>query len=459
MKLSDNPTLEEDEFAILYIGIHHGSEVVGGETLLYMIGHLLANYGVDPQITGWLNNYEIYFVPLFNPDGHYAVTSDINLFWRKNARDLNNNGIYYQFQGGTWWTDNTEGIDLNRNYNWYWEMGGSSIPRNYQYRGAFPFSESENQAMLGLGTTQHFVCGITFHSYGDVVMIPWSFSGQPAPDQGILSAIGDSLAHHFIKDNGSYFSTTIETAFVGYCRNWFYGATGALFYCVELMPYPLFIPPGNQLAERTQRYYNGAKYLLQRLSGGGITGHITDINTGQPVYSRVEIASTISNQVAARFNEPQYGRYTRLLLPGTYTVIAQAAGYNRVRVENVVVGTSMVTVDIQLPPTAFEAMTDNPAMVEDYRLSLSCSPNPFNSALALRCELLDASPYELIIYNITGKEVWRLTSGISHLGTNEVVWNAEGMPSGIYFVRLSTIGYQLSADGGRTVVRKIVLMK
>jgi hypothetical protein len=119
----------------------------------------------------------------------------------------------------------------------------------------------------------------------------------------------------------------------------------------------------------------------------------------------------------------------------------------------------MVTVDIQLPPTAFEAMTDNPAMVEDYRLSLSCSPNPFNSALALRCELLDASPYELIIYNITGKEVWRLTSGISHLGTNEVVWNAEGMPSGIYFVRLSTIGYQLSADGGRTVVRKIVLMK
>jgi hypothetical protein len=365
---------------------------------------------------------------------------------------LNGNGIYYQFQGGTWWTDNTEGVDLNRNYDWYWAHGGSSSPRNYQYRGASPFSESENQAMRDLGLAQHFVCGITFHSYGDVVMIPWSFGGQPAPDQGILSAIGDSLAHHFIMDNGGYFDTTIETAYIGYCRNWFYGVTGALFYCVELMPYPLFIPPGNQLPERTQRYYNGAKYLLQRMSGGGITGRITSAVNGQPLYARVEIASTISPQVNPRYNEPQYGRYTRLLLPGSYSIIAQAPGYNRVRLDNVIVGTAMLTVDIQLTPMATETEVAEATISDDFKIDLSCSPNPFNSSLFLGFELKEASDVNLKIYDITGREVKSLGTGHWALGEHRVVWNAEGMISGVYLVHLII-------DSQQSVMRKVVLIK
>ena len=39
MKVSDNPTVEEDEIAVLYIGIHHACEVVGGETCL-TYGHI-----------------------------------------------------------------------------------------------------------------------------------------------------------------------------------------------------------------------------------------------------------------------------------------------------------------------------------------------------------------------------------------------------------------------------------
>jgi hypothetical protein len=79
-------------------------------------------------------------------------------------------------------------------------------------------------------------------------------------------------------------------------------------------------------------------------------------------------------------------------------------------------------------------------------------PNPFNSSVALRFELSDASSYELTIYDINGREVWRLETRDSRLETNEVVWDAEGMPSGIYFA-------QLSVDGGQSMVRKVVLMK
>jgi hypothetical protein len=83
---------------------------------------------------------------------------------------------------------------------------------------------------------------------------------------------------------------------------------------------------------------------------------------------------------------------------------------------------------------------------------ISASPNPFNSSVALRFELSDASSYELTIYDINGREVWRLETRDSRLETNEVVWDAEGMPSGIYFA-------QLSVDGGQSMVRKVVLMK
>jgi predicted outer membrane repeat protein len=83
---------------------------------------------------------------------------------------------------------------------------------------------------------------------------------------------------------------------------------------------------------------------------------------------------------------------------------------------------------------------------------LPCYPNPFNSSLALRFELSDASEVELKIYDISGREVWSMVNGQWSTGENRVTWNAEGMPSGIYFVRLIV-------GNGWSVVQKVVLIK
>jgi hypothetical protein len=97
--------------------------------------------------------------------------------------------------------------------------------------------------------------------------------------------------------------------------------------------------------------------------------------------------------------------------------------------------------------------------IADNSTLVKISPNPFNSSVALRFEMRDASPVDLIIYDITGKEVCRLASGNSQLGANEVIWNAEGMPSGIYFARLSAVSCQLSASDGQSIVQKLLLIK
>ncbi len=449
VKLSDNVSIEEDELALVYLGNHHGNEIVGCETLLYMIGYFLENYGIDPQITQWMNSYEIYFIPMVNPDGNHAVTENINLFWRKNARDNDGDGLFYEYIGsGTWWTQDHEGIDLNRNYDWYWSLGGSSNMWDYDYRGANAFSESENQAVKLLAN-QRFVTGISFHSYGDVVIAPWTFQGQPAPDQDVLNSVAAGLASHFLKDNGTPFDWYADDGRLGRCPNWFYGLAGTLMYDVEILPYPMFIPPGSQLAERTARYYNGAVYLLERMSGPGITGHVRDALTGQPLAARVEIQGRISTQVKPRFAEPQYGRYTRLLVNGTYTVLAGMPGYVTQRVQNVVVNNTLTQLDINLVHT-----TDEVDEISSFKKSFIADlrVNKISSGEATFSLNLEQPQYlSLTIYNVRGQEVAQVFDGYRAAGRQEITFTASDLPSGVYFARL--------AGEGVSQVVKVVLMK
>jgi hypothetical protein len=90
---------------------------------------------------------------------------------------------------------------------------------------------------------------------------------------------------------------------------------------------------------------------------------------------------------------------------------------------------------------------------------LSAYPNPFNSSVALSFHLPAASPVELKIYDICGREIAALGTGHWALGENRVVWDADGIPSGVYFVRLTANSQQLTASGCQSIVRKAVLLK
>lgn len=450
MKLSDNAAEEEDELSLFYFGIHHAREPVGGETIMLMINHFLENYGADPQITSWMNDYEIFFVPLLNPDGHYAVTSGLTDYWRKNARDTNHNGIFYEFTGGTsMWNTVTEGVDLNRNYDWYWELGGSANLHSYSYRGAYPFSEDELYGIVNLAIEQRFVCGISFHSYGEVVYYPWTLSGQPAPDQDVLEAIARDLAGRFIKDSGEPYDYDTASAQSGQCRNWFYGFAGTVAYCLELNPSPLFIPPGRQLEERTERYMRGAVYLLERLAGPGITGHVTDAATGLPLPAQVEIQGRISHQVRPRFAEPEYGRFTRLLNNGTYSVLVSMPGYLTERIENVIVSNILTELEIQLRPnqdgagkTAAEKHLNEPEFS-----MIQTSDRQINFSM----ELPEPSAMELTVYDISGRLVTTLANGWRDAGNHQVTFDGSRVASGVYFYKFTAGQHEASG--------KMVLMK
>ena len=343
MKISDNVQEDEDEPSIFFIGEHHAREVMTPEITMDLIGLLVKNYGVNPIATDIINKTEIWVMPNHNPDGsNYVFTADD--FWRKNRR---NNG------GGSF------GVDNNRNYPFRWGAcnGSSPNPDDETYRGPFAGSELETTAITALAKEKRPVFAISYHSYGELVLYPYGCTGTKPPDRAIVEDIGAQMASRLKRDsgNGNYTPGSpweVLYAVDGEMEDWFYSQVGTLAYTIEVNSGNQgFQPPYNTWRNSTvQRNRPGWMYLLKRLDGPSVRGHVTAANTGQPLEARIlidEIPLTLEE--VPRTSEPLYGRYQRVLLPGDYHVRVQAPGY----VEQVIpvhIASSAVDLDVQLAP-------------------------------------------------------------------------------------------------------------
>ena len=78
-------------------------------------------------------------------------------------------------------------------------------------------------------------------------------------------------------------------------------------------------------------------------------------------------------------------------------------------------------------------------------------PNPFNNSTKLDFVLPSAGKTRLTVYDVTGREVFTLLDGYQSAGAHSVVFDAEGLSSGLYFVRLTA--------GDSRMTRKMVLIK
>ncbi len=172
VKISDNVNVDENEPEVLYDAVHHAREMLSVETMLLFMDELLTNYATDPEARFIVDNRELFFVPVVNPDGHeYNRTTNPGGggMWRKNRR---NNG------GGSF------GVDLNRNWTTGWNApngGNSTDPNSDTYRGPSPMSEPEIQAMDAFIRTRQFVQGFSCHTYTDILLRPWGYqNGDPA---------------------------------------------------------------------------------------------------------------------------------------------------------------------------------------------------------------------------------------------------------------------------------------
>lgn len=210
----------------------HGRELTTSETALRLAETLLQQYGVNPEITLLLDYQEIQVLPLTNPDGR--KWADQGYFWRKNTNP----------SGGCAFPN--YGVDLNRNHSFHW--GGAGIsPCDEVYQGPAAASEPETQALqnhlrllspdqrgpLDSDPAPADTAGIfiTLHSYGGLVLWPWGWTTQLAPNDAQLQAVGVKLAsfnHYAAKQSSQMYPAT------GTSDDWTYGELGIASFTFEM---------------------------------------------------------------------------------------------------------------------------------------------------------------------------------------------------------------------------------
>ncbi len=284
VKISDNPSEDEEEPGAVFLGCHHAREWISVEVPLYIAQYLTDNYETDTEVKHFVDNCEIWIVPVVNPDGYeYSRTSD--RMWRKNRRD---NG------------DGTFGVDLNRNYDSMWgTVDAPARTSAITYRGPSPFSEPETQAVRDLVRTYDFRILMSYHSFWQAIYYPWGYTLEPPPDGPMFRDMTSSMIELIYHTSGATYTNWIDMPDTymtsGDTGDWSYGELGIYSFGIELPPVEFnqggFVLPENQIIPTCMENLPVALYLI---SYAAADYGIENLATGK-TYSNIQLAVNDAN--------------------------------------------------------------------------------------------------------------------------------------------------------------------
>ncbi|MCF7913333.1 MAG: hypothetical protein K9M99_12450 [Candidatus Cloacimonetes bacterium] len=332
LKVSDNPELEEDEPNVFFASLIHARETISLEVVMTFMEEFFADYSSDPEIAEFVENNQIWFIPLINPDGYKLVHDELHLYHRKNMRDNNENGL----------PDNSsdDGVDMNRNFGYVWGPNGtSSDPGSPLYNGPEAWSELEVQYLRDLIQSRKFWAGVTYHSQGEWVLYPLgNLPGVCSYDHEIMGDLATEMALTIPRISSAGHYTPAQAVNFGYtCQgtmgDWSYSEERVFGYTIELANQ--YIP--NDPVPICEDNLEAFRVMLHRLDNRVLTGHVTD-PWGTPLVAAVNVIQ-VDEQAGMTEVEPYrsgaiFGRYFRPLLTGEYDVEFICEGYETELYEN-----------------------------------------------------------------------------------------------------------------------------
>lgn len=188
VKISNNPNSDDGDPYVLYSAIHHAREPASLSQTMYFMWYLLENYGTNDEVTYLVDQTQMLFVPLLNPDGYIrneVTNPNGGGMWRKNRRNHGNGNF---------------GVDLNRNYSYGWNTTGvSSNTSSDVYPGTSAFSEPETQAMKWLNEQYNFKLAFNAHTWGNTLLYPIGTTAEEFADHH--DYFGDIAGHMCMHNN------------------------------------------------------------------------------------------------------------------------------------------------------------------------------------------------------------------------------------------------------------------
>lgn len=361
LMISDNAAVDEDELSVLFNAAHHAREVMTPEIIMDTIDQLTDNYGVDPTLTGYVDSYQIWCVPIVNPDG-VARVHEVDDYWRKNARDNDTNGAI----------NSQDGVDLNRNYEWGWggQCNGSSNAFSSQtYRGPSEGSEPEAKALIGLGRAYRPVFDVEYHSYGEDVFYALSCDPAYSPklstisgsDKAIGALIATEYASRLVTASGStgFHPAPYGSRVDGTGRDQQYHESGSIAFVTEVNTSSEggFHPDYGVYRDPTvEGQRPGWTYLLERMAGPAVDGTVRDLVSGLPLEAEISLDELSLPDGKRLSSHPVTGRFHLVVVPGDYTLRVTREGYEDA-LRSVTVGEGAYTpLAIDLQPLGAELL-------------------------------------------------------------------------------------------------------
>jgi len=243
-KVSDNPNQDEDEPKVLYTALTHAREPVGMMNLFYFVQKLVEGYESDSELGYIIDNREMWFVPVVNPDGY--IFNEII--------EPTGGGMHRKNRLETSCGQGTgKGVDLNRNFGFDWglnDIGSSPDPCDDTYRGGTQFSEPETQAIRDLQENYNFENVLHYHTFSNLYIHSFGNGSLPEePDLSTIRNIGTEMSTY----NGYTVGNGLST--VGYSVNgdavdWSYGQKNIISFTPEVGSYQQgFWPSENEILE------------------------------------------------------------------------------------------------------------------------------------------------------------------------------------------------------------------
>ncbi|MBP3495949.1 MAG: M14 family metallocarboxypeptidase [Clostridia bacterium] len=207
--------------SVLYVSTHHASENICTSVLLKFIEEYLNAYMRFGQICQINLRYlfkmrKIYIIPMLNPDG-----VDYRLNGLDDKNPLKDRILAYNGSDDfSKWNANARGVDLNHNYDAYFneykelEREREIMPGPTKYSGEYPESEPEVMALCNFirYNSDELDGIITLHSQGEEIY--FSSNGQIPERSKHLSKIISRMT-------GYKLSTPQDTASYGGLSDWF----------------------------------------------------------------------------------------------------------------------------------------------------------------------------------------------------------------------------------------------
>lgn len=322
--VSDQVAFEEAEPRALIVAAHHSREIGTPVAVLYAIDQLLNGYAGDARLRALVDGYELWFVPVVNPDGyHHVFTTDS--FWRKNRRPF---GRY-------------TGVDLNRNYplGWGGSCAGSTSPSSDTYKGPSAGSEAETQSLIGLSRARRFERVLDFHSYGRETLYGYRCSPFPLQSWYQSEAVSLSVAAGY----GSA-ATRLASA-EGEHYQWQLNEGGAYAFLTEMQT--SFQPAYSSSLAEAALIWGEIRAFLERPTPA--RGRVRDAQTHQPLEASIAAPSIAYAMGETRSSAPD-GRWFYWASPGTRALEFSRPGFAPRSETIAFAASSTVERDLELAP-------------------------------------------------------------------------------------------------------------